>query len=217
MAVGINAEWLAALDVSVETWFQAHRSRKRQVEATEIYRFLGEPVYAASAGVVCGTLLALRARSAIPGFLVVGGVGIGFVVVQVLKAMVGRTSTAVVELQFGMNLFLGVHDPRSLYQFAHTFPSGHLTGSVALLGMIAVCLGVGRSRVVKVALTVPVVAGVLFVALLALLSMAHPFTDVIGGMILGGAIVSLGAAVLGATHHSRRDSTAAPTDDPSPT
>ena len=82
--------------------------------------------------------------------------------------------------------------------------------------MIAVCLGVGRSRAVKVALAAPVVAGVLFVAFISVYSEPHVFTDVIGGMILGGAIVSLGAAVLAVTQYSRRDSAVAPADDPSP-
>ncbi len=213
LAVGINAEWLTALDASVETWAQTYRSRRLQVEASELYRFVGEPAYAAGAGVVCGALLSLRARSVIPGFLVVGGVGIGFVVVQMLKATVRRTFTEVADLQLRANLLLGVHDVRDSFHFEHSFPSGHVTVTVALLGMIAVCLGVGRSRVAKVALAVPVAAGVLFVAFLALSSMAHAFTNIIGGVLLGGAIVSLGAAVLSATHYSRRDSAAAPTDD----
>ena len=65
--------------------------------------------------------------------------------------------------------------------------------------MIAVCLGAGRSRAAKLTLAALVVAGVVFVALLALYTGAHTFTDVVGGMLLGGAIVSLGAAVLSAS------------------
>lgn len=199
MAVGINVEWLAALDVSVETWVGAHRSRWLE-EAVGIFRFIGQPVRGASVAVVCGALLSLHARSAIPGFLVVSGVGFGVVAERTVKAIVGRTSTAVAELQ----------SRRDLLYFEHSFPSGPVTVGAVLLGMIAVCLGVGRSRPVKVALAVPAVAGVLFVAFVSVYSEPHVFTDVIGGLILGGAIVSLGAAVLGATHYTRRDSAAAP-------
>ncbi|MCH9640475.1 MAG: phosphatase PAP2 family protein [Actinomycetia bacterium] len=206
MAVGINAEWLAALDVSVEKWFEAHRSRRGLIDARGIFRFVGSPMHVAGAAVVCGTLLSLRARSAIPVFLVVGGVGFGVVVERVFKAMVGRTSTAVAELQGRSNLL----------HFEHAFPSGHVTGSAALLGMIAVCLGMGRSRAVRIALTVPAVAGVLLVAFVAVYAKPHTFTDVVGGMLLGGAIVSLGAAVLGATNYSPRASAAAPANGPSP-
>ena len=192
LAVGINAEWLAAVDASVETWFGTHRSPRWQVDESGIFRFVGQPVYVASTAVVCGTLLSLRVRSAIPAVLVVGGVAVGVVVEQTLKAVVGRTSTAVAELQ-----------DRPLLAFEHSFPSGHVTGSAALLGMIAVCLGAGRSRAAKTALAVLVVAGVLFVAFTAVYARAHTFSDVIGGMILGGAIVTLGAAVLGITNSRR--------------
>ncbi len=192
LSVGINAEWLAAMDASVETWFGMHRSPRWQVDEADIFRFVGQPVHVVSAAVVCGTLLSLRARSAIPAVLVVGGVAVGVVVEQTLKAMIGRTSTAVAELQD--------HPPLA---FEHSFPSGHVTGAAALLGMIAVCLGAGRSRAAKTALAVLVVAGVLFVAFTAVYARAHTFSDVIGGMILGGAIVTLGAAVLGVNNSGR--------------
>lgn len=204
MAVGINAEWLATLDTSAETWFEAHRSRRWKVDADGIFRFIGSPVHVASVAAVCGGLLSVRARSVIPAFLVIGGVGVGVVVEQTLKTVVGRTSTAVAELQ-----------DRSLLNYEHSFPSGHVTGSAALLGMLALCLGVGRSRAAKVALAVSVVVSVLFVAFLAVYTMAHTCTDVIGGMILGGAIVSLGAAVLEAST-SRRSADPMPAEDLSP-
>jgi undecaprenyl-diphosphatase len=44
-----------------------------------------------------------------------------------------------------------------------------------------------------------VVGPVLFVAYLALYTGAHTFTDVLGGMALGGAIVAAGSAILAAT------------------
>jgi undecaprenyl-diphosphatase len=52
---------------------------------------------------------------------------------------------------------------------------------------------------VQAALGVLVVGAVLFVAYLALYTGAHTFTDVLGGMALGGAIVAVGSAVLAAT------------------
>lgn len=195
LAVGINAEWISTLDASVETWVGAHRSRRWLLDAAGIFRFVGEPVHVAGAALVFGTVLSLRARSALPGVLIVGGIGVGVVVEQTLKAIVGRTSTTVAELQ----------DKQPL-AFEHSFPSGHVTGTAALLGMIAVCLGTGRSRAVKTALAVPVVAGVLAVAFIAMYVRAHTFSDVIGGMLLGGAIVTLGAVVLGRRRIGAADS-----------
>ncbi len=61
--------------------------------------------------------------------------------------------------------------------------------------MTAVCFGARRSRRRRAILTALVLAGVVIVALLALYSYAHTFTDVLGGMALGGAIVAAGAAL----------------------
>ncbi|MCX2934611.1 phosphatase PAP2 family protein [Mycobacterium sp. CVI_P3] len=185
-AVGLNAEWLAGLDTSVADWFVAHRSAQWRVDADGAFGAFGRPGYVASVALIGGALLSLRARSAVPAVLVVGSVGVGVVVEQMLKMAVRRASTTVAELQ-GLRLD----------DYEHTFPSGHVTGSAALLGMLAVCVGAGCSRAAKAALAVLAAAGVLFVAFLALYTKAHTFTDVIGGMILGGAIVSLGAAILG--------------------
>ena len=131
---------------------------------------------------MCGALLSARARSVLPALLVTGGVGVGAAVEGTLKAIIGRTATA-----------------GPLLHYPHSFPSGHVTGTAALLGMVAVCLGSGRSRGLQAALGVLVVGAVLFVAYLALYTGAHTFTDVLGGMALGGAIVAAGSAILAAT------------------
>ncbi len=190
LALVVQIGGLAGLDTAVAEWFGEHRTRARYSEAKAIFLFVGQPVYVGIAALVCGTMLSLHARSPMPAVAVTGALGASVLVEKSFKALVEHHH--------------------------NYFPSGHVAGSAALLGMIAVCLGVGRSRAVKVALAVPVVAGVLFVAFVALYAEYHVFTDVIGGMLLGGAVVALGAAVLGATNYSRRDSAVASTDDPSP-
>ena len=185
LAVEVNADWLTSLDDSMERWLDAHRSRRWQVDADGAFSYLGRPFHVASVGVVAGALLSLQARSAIRGLLVIGGVGAGLVLEQTFKAIVRRTPETLAALHDG-----------SLVAYQHSFPSGHVTGACTLLGMIAVCLGVGRGRAVKGGLAILVVTGVLCVAGLALYSRAHIFSDVIGGMFLGGAIVAVGAAVL---------------------
>jgi len=185
LALHINADWLSTLDDSVETWLNAHRSQRWRVDADGAFSYVGRPFHVAAAGAVAGTLLSLQARSAMRGLLVLGGVGLGVIIEQTLKATIGRTPETLAALQDG-----------SLVAYQHSFPSGHVTGAATLLGMIAVCLGVGRSRAVKAALAVPVIIGVLGVAFLALYSRAHIFSDVLGGMFLGGGIVALGAAAL---------------------
>ena len=177
MAAGINAEWLAALDTWVADWFDTHRSRRRDREAAGIFGYLGRPVHVLVAALVCGTLLSVRARSVLPVIGVTGAVGVGAAVEHTLKAVIGRTA---------------ITGP--LVDYPHSFPSGHVTGAAALLGTVAVLLGAGADRTAKTALAVIVTAGVVFVAGLALYTGAHTCTDVIGGRLLGGAIVALGAA-----------------------
>src|SRR5271168_2159670 len=78
----------------------------------------------------------------------------------------------------------------------HSFPSGHVAGIGALLGIIAVCISVGRSRIVQALATVLVGAGVVIVAFSRLYLDAHWLSDVIGGALLAGVAVILGTVAL---------------------
>jgi undecaprenyl-diphosphatase len=180
LALGINSASMQALDVAVADWFDAHRTRRRELEADGIFGYIGRPIHVLIPALVIGTLLSMRARSVTPVCLVTGGVGVGVVVEGTLKAVIGRTATT-----------------GPLVDYTHSYPSGHVTGTSALIGTIAVCLGAGSSRAVKWTLAAVTVAAVVFVAFLALYTGAHTCTDVIGGMLLGGAITSAGAAILG--------------------
>ena len=78
----------------------------------------------------------------------------------------------------------------------HPFPSGHVAGIGALLGIIAVCIAIGRSRIVQVLATVLVGAGVVIVAFSRLYLGHHWLSDVIGGALLAGVVVILGTVAL---------------------
>lgn len=181
LALSINTPALTTLDESVWRWFEVHQSPQWHVDATGAFSYIGKPFHVAATGAVFGTLLAWRAHSAEPAFLVIGGVGMGVIIEQLLKATIERTA-----------------DIAAIYPegYHHSFPSGHVTGSATLLGMIAVCLGVGCSPARKATLAGFAIAGVVIVALLALYSYAHTFTDVMGGMALGAGIVAAGAAAI---------------------
>ena len=168
LAVKLNGGTLTRIDTYAETWFAGHRSPALKADAGVIYGYLGEPLHVAAVVVFCATLLALVARSAMRAVVVTGAVGVGVLIEETIKAVV----------------------------YPHGFPSGHVTGAVAFFGMSAVCLGIGRSHVTKSALSLLVAAGVLPIAFLALYSRAHTLTDVIGGMVLGTALVAAGAAIL---------------------
>ncbi len=78
----------------------------------------------------------------------------------------------------------------------HSFPSGHVAGIGALLGIIAACIAVGRSRIVQALATVLVGAGVVIVAFSRLYLGCHWLSDVIGGALLAGVFVILGTVGL---------------------
>jgi len=193
LALSVNSAWLTALDTAVEVWLLEHRSPGLRSVVADIFRLIGHPVLFAAAVLACGSVLARRARSMIPLLVLVGAVATGVVLEHLLKATVGRTAATVA----------GMQDPamqkysKVVISFLHSFPSGHVTGTVAFLGLIAVCAGSGRSVLAQAKLAGEAAAGVGFVALLALYSRAHTLTDVVGGLVLGGAIVAVGAVVLG--------------------
>lgn len=181
LALGINSDWASGLDTSVADWFAARRTHREDVDAGGFFRYLGRPFHVLAVAVAFGLSLSSRRRSLWPMGLIVGAVAVGVLAEQTLKATIGRSATS------GVPVF-----------YAHSFPSGHVTGTAALLGSIAVCLGAGRSRAVKAAAAGLVVTGVLVVAWLALYVGAHTFTDVIGGMFLDGGIVAVCGLVYGA-------------------
>jgi len=167
LALQANAAWAHSLDTSVQAWVSAHRSPVAKADASAVFGALGEPRYVAVFAVACGILIAVEARSAIRSVVLVGAVGVGVVIEQTLKTMVG-----------------------------HGFPSGHVMGTATLFGLIAVCLATGRRLAVRATLAVPVLAGVVFMAFLAVYCGAHTISAVIGGTVLGAALVALGTAVV---------------------
>lgn len=182
LTVRRNADWLVAIDTTLENWSDKHRTDRRGELAADVWAFLGDPLHALTVAVVCGTLLSLRMRSPIAAILVTGAVGVGVAAEEILKAAI----------------------------YPHSFPSGHVTVTTTLFGMIAVCLAAGDSRLAKMSLGVLVAETVFFVAALAVYTGAHTFTEVIGGMVLGSAIVAAGAAVLDFTRPRRRPAAVPP-------
>lgn len=189
LAVVVQVGWLRGLDTTVAAWFYTHRIPALAASDTNsIYDFIGVPTNFAVFAVFCSALLSLRARSAMPFVLVPGAVGAAVAVEKALSAVIEHPPWTPAELR-QLGDWMSHHH--------NSFPSGHVAGVAALLGMIAICLTTESDRPLKKAvLTSLVAAGVLVVAFLALYDNGHTFTDVIGGMILGSAVVALGAAVL---------------------
>ena len=190
LAIGVHVHgWATAFDAPIASWIEnsVHRSH-RLAEASLITARLGTPVTVAAAGLVGGALLIWRARSLRPGVVVIGTVAGAVLANTAIRAVIYRPPTEA-EIR-ALPRLSTVH---------HTFPSGHVAGIGALLGIIAVGIVVGRSRIVQALATASVVAGVVVVAFSRLCLGVHWLSDVLGGALLAGVFVSLGSLAL-ATH-----------------
>lgn len=181
----VSFGWVEGIDAAVSNRVGDHKSHHTTVVTDAIFKFIGDPVGVAIAAAVFGGLLSLRTRSVVPIVLVMGAVAAAVTVEHTLKALIGRVIPPDAPKQWAV-----------LAEYVHSYPSGHVAGSAALLGTIAVISSIGRDRSTKVKLAVLVVAFVLSVAVMALYVHAHLFSDVIGGMFLGGAIVTTSAVVM---------------------
>ena len=187
LAIGVHVHgWVTAFDAPTASWIgnSVHRSHGLD-EASLITERLGTPVTVAAAALIGGALLAWRARSLRPGVAVIGTVG---------GAMLARTAIGAVIYRPLTEAEIQASQPLSTEH--HPFPSGHVAGIGALLGIIAVCIAIGRSRTVQALLTVLVGAGVVLVAFSRLYLDYHWLSDVIGGALLAGVFVILGTVAL---------------------
>jgi membrane-associated phospholipid phosphatase len=187
LAIGVHVHgWVTAFDAPTASWIgkTIHRSRGLG-EALRMIRRIDSPAVIAAAGLIGGALLSWRARSVRPGVIVIATVGAAVLAKTAIKAVVDRPPTQAEALAL----------PR-LSTLHHPFPSGHVTGTGALLGIIAVCIGVGQNHTVRALLTALVVAGVLIVAFSRLYFGIHWLTDVVGGALLAALFVILGHVAL---------------------
>jgi membrane-associated phospholipid phosphatase len=187
LAIGVHVHrWVTALDAPTASSIRSvgHRSHALE-EALLITAWLGTPVKVAAAGLIGGAVLAWRARSMRPGAVVIGTVAGVELARTAIGAVIYRPLTEA-EIQ-ASPLLSSEH---------HPFPSGHVAGIGALLGIIAVCIAVGRSRIVQALATALVVAGVVIVAFSRLYLGCHWLSDVIGGALLAGVFVILGTVGL---------------------
>jgi undecaprenyl-diphosphatase len=195
LVVQLDSGWMAALDTSVDRWVAPYRSVQPLVLSGHVYRVLGQPVYFAAAVALGAVIISVRRRSLVPASVLVATVGLGVVLENSLKSAISRSATAVAGLQGGSPTQPKRPPGVPLY-FLQSFPSGHVTATVVLFGLVAVCLGAGRDRAAKAKLWSSAAGGVGVIAILAVYTRAHTITDVIGGAVLGAIFVTVGAAVL---------------------
>ncbi|MCV7206656.1 phosphatase PAP2 family protein [Mycolicibacterium peregrinum] len=172
----------SAVDHHVLDWIVARRNPGLTGLATFITD-LGSPAAIVLIAVAAAVLIWLRTRAVRPALVVVATVGAASVVSTVGKWVAGsHRPPAAVQL---------------LTETDHSFPSGHVTGTAALLGILAVVAGARGGHTVL--LLVAAVVATLIVAATRLYLGVHWLTDVSGGFLLGSAAVLLGWAFLATT------------------
>ena len=139
---------------------------------------IGSPVGVGALTLLCSAVLWRRLASPWPALVVVGAV-----------AGAGILSTAI-------KIIVGAHRPPLSVQLITetdpSFPSGHVTGTLALLGALTAVLGHHRRTPARAVLLALTAAGAVTVALTRLYLGVHWVSDVAGGLLLG-ALAAIGA------------------------
>jgi undecaprenyl-diphosphatase len=170
--------WLTGVDHSVTAWLVAHRHPAIDHLALAVSTALG-PVEIAVLTTAGAVAVGLKFRSALCGLTVLVTVGGAATLCWLIKLLVARARPP-----------LAVQET---LETDYSFPSGHVTGTAALVGILAVAFGLAASRVVKGLLAVVAVLAVSAVALSRLYLGVHWLTDVTAGVLLAAAVVTVGA------------------------
>lgn len=181
LAVQVHfAGWLTGADAPTLDWFVQHRSPGWTTAAIYVTT-AGGPVATVLIAVVSAAVVSLRSRSPLSGAVLIGTVGAAAVASTVIKTVVERPRPAAAT--------------QLLAETDFSFPSGHVTGTVALLGALVVVLGARRRTPVRVAMACAAAAIAATVAVTRMYLGVHYLTDVIGGALLGTAAVVAGSVV----------------------
>ena len=173
--------WLTGVDQSVTAWLVAHRNPAIDDVALAVSTALG-PVEIAFLTIVGAVAVGITFRSVLAGLTVLATVGGASALCSLIKLLVSRARPP-----FAV---------QEVLETDYSFPSGHVTGTAALVGILAVAFGLAASRVLQGLLTVAAVLAVSAVALSRLYLGVHWLTDVSAGALLAAAVVTVGAAGL---------------------
>ncbi|MEA1798296.1 MULTISPECIES: phosphatase PAP2 family protein [Rhodococcus] len=191
--------WLTGADAATLDWSLAHQFGGLTSVAVVITE-VATPVGLAVIAVATAALVSWRRRSWAPGMLIVGTV-VAAAAASTLTTMIVRRSRpeAAAELVTGVDW---------------TYPSGHVTGIVALAGALWVVYGARvRTTSVRVGVGAAVVFVVTVVAGAGLYLGVCWLTDVFAGVLLGAAVATAASVVAEVFTIRRLPAAFVPADD----
>ena len=172
---GGDALWL---DGAIARHVVPHVGPRRTQLALKLTQ-IGSPIFIIPATFVGALISGVVRRSIWTGIVVIATVG-----------LVGIGST------LGKLVITAAH-PKLTEQIqvslAHTFPSGHVSAAVSLMGIVAIACG-AKPRHLLIWLGIAIVTAI--VAATRIYLGAHWFSDTLGGVFLGCSAVFAGAALL---------------------
>jgi undecaprenyl-diphosphatase len=181
---GGDAVWL---DGAIARHVHPHVGPRRTKLALTLTQ-IGSPIFIVPATLAAALITAIIRRSVWTGIVVTATVG-----------LVGIASTV------GKQVITAAH-PQYVTQIqvavAHTFPSGHVSAALSLMGIVAIACG-AKPRHLIIWLGIAAVTAV--VAATRIFLGVHWFSDTLGGVFLGCSAVFAGAALLPDRNGPRRN------------
>ena len=173
--------WLTGADRPITSVLAAHHRAGLDHVAT-VGIALGTPAGAIAAAAVAGIVLIRRGRPVPVASIMLGAVMGAVVAAAALDTVLGRGRAGA-----GMRHAVDTGDALA----------SNLTGTVTVLGMAAVIVGIGRSRPLRAVLAAAVVIGVVALAG-ARLYVGMPLTVVVAGVLVAAIWMTVGHALLAA-------------------
>lgn len=168
-----------AVDQRVLAWMVAHRSPQLTSVATAITT-IGSPGGVALIAAACCAVLWWRARTLRPVVTLAATVAAAGALSTLMKIVVGSMRPpAVVQL---------------ISETDYGFPSGHVTATLTLVGMLVVVGATGVGAVARYGLAAAAGVAVTVIAATRLYLGVHWLSDIIGGVLLGSLVLLAGSA-----------------------
>lgn len=196
----VDGGWLIGADGPLTQWVIGHRHSSLDTIALAVTTVTGPPETAA-AGVLIAAVLMWRTTRYAPAVIMLATVGGAAVACTVIKLVVGRERPPV--------------STQLVLETDHSFPSGHVTGTAALLLMAAFVVGQHISSTARTVLVAAAITVTLLVAASRVYLGVHWLTDVCAGFLLAAVAVTFGAYALNLVerHAHHGSAAAAPTTE----